>query len=387
MATVRKRVWTNKSGDHEAWVLAFTDANGERHKEQHARKRDAEARRVEVEGQVRSGSFRPDAKDKSVADACRAYIKHLEGRRDRGERVTEHYLRTTESQLWNYVAPQPDRAVEFDGGIGDVKLSQVTARAVGEFRDRLRTAGVGVVTTRRVLGSLSRALAFAVSNDWIALNPASGTKVIGRRDEGSEKVTPPSKTALAAVLAEAAEPLRTCIVFAAASGLRASEMHALPWHNLDLDAGHVIVDRRVDAYGNVDVTKSKAGMRTVPLGSNVVAKLKLWKAATKFSGPDNYVFPAAKGKHVDHRNLATRQWRPLLTAVAKKHEGFEGFGWHALRHFAISTWIESSMTPKTVQTFAGHSSLAVTMDRYGHLFPRDDHRAAMDKIADEIFAG
>ena len=46
----------------------------------------------------------------------------------------------------------------------------------------------------------------------------------------------------------------------------------------------------------------------------------------------------------------------------------ERFNWHALRHFAISCWIEADMKPKTVQTFAGHSSLQVTMDRYGHLF-------------------
>src|SRR5215831_11937613 len=28
---------------------------------------------------------------------------------------------------------------------------------------------------------------------------------------------------------------------------------------------------------------------------------------------------------------------------------------------------------QTVQTFAGHASLQFTMDRYGHLFPSDDH--------------
>jgi integrase len=59
--------------------------------------------------------------------------------------------------------------------------------------------------------------------------------------------------------------------------------------------------------------------------------------------------------------------------------------WHGLRHFPISTWIEAGLTPKTVQTFAGHASLHVTMDRYGHLFPSDDHRRAMDRIAHTLF--
>lgn len=49
-----------------------------------------------------------------------------------------------------------------------------------------------------------------------------------------------------------------------------------------------------------------------------------------------------------------------------------------------ATWIEAGLAPKAVQTFAGHSSLQVTMDRYGHLFPSEDHRVAMDAIAGEL---
>jgi integrase len=51
----------------------------------------------------------------------------------------------------------------------------------------------------------------------------------------------------------------------------------------------------------------------------------------------------------------------------------------------VSCWIEAGLSPKTVQTFAGHSSLQVTMDRYGHLFKSDDHKKAMDAIADDVF--
>jgi integrase len=62
------------------------------------------------------------------------------------------------------------------------------------------------------------------------------------------------------------------------------------------------------------------------------------------------------------------------------------FNWHGLRHFAISCWIEAGLPPKTVQTFAGHAPLQVTMDRCGHLFPNEDHTKVMDHIAKELFA-
>jgi integrase len=58
--------------------------------------------------------------------------------------------------------------------------------------------------------------------------------------------------------------------------------------------------------------------------------------------------------------------------------------WHHLRHFAASCWIEQKLQPKTVQTFIGHATLAMTMDLYGHLFKSDDHQRAMDEIANEL---
>ena len=76
-----------------------------------------------------------------------------------------------------------------------------------------------------------------------------------------------------------------------------------------------------------------------------------------------------------------------LTSHASKHpstQRLSGINWHSLRHYVVSTWIEAGLAPKTVQTFAGHSSLQVTMDRYGHLFPSNNHKAAMDTIAGEL---
>ena len=76
-----------------------------------------------------------------------------------------------------------------------------------------------------------------------------------------------------------------------------------------------------------------------------------------------------------------RQFKPLFKTTA-----VQPFNWHALRHFAVSCWIDAGLSPKTVQTFAGHSSLQVTMDRYGHLFPSEDHQRAMDTIAKDFLS-
>jgi integrase len=108
-----------------------------------------------------------------------------------------------------------------------------------------------------------------------------------------------------------------------------------------------------------------------------LSALKAWKLKSKFSKSNDLIFSNRHGGHIGHDNPIKRQFLPL----------FQGnrFNWHGLRHFAVSTWIEAGLAPKTVQTFAGHASLQITMDRYGHLFPSDDHRKAMDQIAKGLF--
>src|SRR5262249_22203520 len=140
------------------------------------------------------------------------------------------------------------------------------------------------------------------------------------------------------------------------------------------------ISRRVDVYGEEGAPKSIAGVRMVPLSAQLVSALKAWKVKSKFSKPNDLIFPNHKGGFTGHDNLIKRKFLPLFDLVQVKR-----FKWHGLRHFAVSCWIETGMTPKTVQTFAGHASLQITMDRYGHLFPSEDHKRAMDNIAMRLF--
>ena len=306
MATITKRRWkTGKGEPREAWVLAYTDQTRKRHKEQFAKKKEADARRIEVEGQVSTGAFREEAKKKTVADGIDAFVKHLQKRHERDEKVTTMYLRNTIGQLNTHVKPH----------IGHIKLAELTARSVSGLIETLKDAGVGIPTVRRVIGALSRTLRYAVSEDMVATNVAQGVRVTSKRGEGSEKVTPPSKAELAAIQKAARKVelalsatlpgkrpkgnqppswLTLGIMFAATTGLRASEQWALRWSKLDLRGGSVKIDTRVDAFGNFSLTKSDAGMREVPLGQALVKALKQWREDSKFAGDDDFYFRTQK---------------------------------------------------------------------------------------------
>jgi integrase len=358
MASVRKRTW----GDGKAaWIVDYYDNCGDRQRKHFPTRKAADGFRISIEGQLQAGIYRPDASRLTLAQAAEALLAHCEGRHRRDERMTRKMLVVYRGHIRNHILP----------GIGEWRLSALTAKAIGEFRDRLRDAGVTVPTARKILATLHTLLEYAISQDWIATNPAHSVRVIGPRSEGSERIVPPSKAELRRVIDAAPEPLRLMLIFAAATGVRAGEQWACRWQDVDFDGAQLRICRRVDAYKNEGPPKSAAGVRTVPLSASLVAALQAWKLRSRFARPEDLIFPDGRGNHVGHSDILNRQFAPLRP----------GFNWHGLRHFAVSCWIEAGLKPKTIQTFAGHASLAITMDRYGHLFPSEDHRKAMDRIA------
>ncbi|HVM35414.1 MAG TPA: tyrosine-type recombinase/integrase, partial [Actinomycetota bacterium] len=55
---------------------------------------------------------------------------------------------------------------------------------------------------------------------------------------------------------------------------------------------------------------------------------------------------------------------------------------HDLRHTCASLLIAQGAHPKAIQHHLGHSSISVTLDRHGHLFPdqQDQVADALDEI-------
>jgi integrase len=69
----------------------------------------------------------------------------------------------------------------------------------------------------------------------------------------------------------------------------------------------------------------------------------------------------------------------MVRAVVVNEEGKAKYsGLHSLRHFYASWLINRKedgglgLPPKIIQERLGHSSTVMTMDTYGHLFPRAD---------------
>ncbi len=139
------------------------------------------------------------------------------------------------------------------------------------------------------------------------------------------------------------------------------------------------VRQRADRFNKMGAPKTEAGTRTIPVGPFVMNTLKGWKLQC---GPSEHglVFPTAEGNIWKYPNIRRRALIPLMerAGVVDKHGGAKYTGLHALRHFFASWCINRKedggigLPPKVVQELLGHSSITMTMDVYGHLFPRGD---------------
>ena len=95
--------------------------------------------------------------------------------------------------------------------------------------------------------------------------------------------------------------------------------------------------------------------------------------------PDAPVFTNSVGGPMNWSNFRRRVWKPALSAAGID----SALRIHDLRHTAASILIAQGAHPKVVQEHLGHSSIVVTMDRYGHLYPED--RAKVTDALDAAF--
>jgi integrase len=98
----------------------------------------------------------------------------------------------------------------------------------------------------------------------------------------------------------------------------------------------------------------------------------------RYSTPNGLVFSASEGGAVNHRNFSRRHYRP---AVKRAVDVPNALRFHDLRHTCAAFLIAEGRHMEEVKDYLGHSSIRVTSDRYGHLFP-----AAREEIADALDA-
>jgi integrase len=373
--SVRKRKWVTSKGEaKEAWIVDYIDQTGVRHLKTFERKKDADAYHATVRVDVRAGVH-----TSSKATVAEAGAKWLADAEDRLEPATAESYR---QHLSDHIAPY----------IGAVKLSQLTVPFVREFADRLRKDGRSPAMVRRVVGDLGSILADAQERGLVAQNVVRSMSHRKKRREAERRhkarlkvgVDIPSPVEIRSIVAHLNGRWRPILMTAIFTGLRASELRGLRWEDVDLKRAELHVRQRADKFLTIGKPKSAAGQRTIPMPPILVNTLREWKLACPRSDLD-LVFPTGAGNVEYHVNIVVRGLGPAQVAagVTTKNGKPKYTGLHALRHFYASWCINRKedgglgLPLKVVQHRLGHSTIQMTADVYGHLFPSGDDGAEL----------
>ena len=224
--------------------------------------------------------------------------------------------------------------------------------------------------------TLRQALDMAVEWGLIAKNPVQSIKLPRpQRVEMIALLEPEVKTLIAFTQGKWYHHI---IVVAVMTGLRRSEMLALKWDDINMEEGRISLCRSLekDETGVIccKEPKTRAGRRSVPINKTVITSLiqhKGLQAAQKLRcGPayqdGGWVFPRENGTLLNPDTVSQafiRLWNGPNPVPIRKCR------FHDLRHTFCSHMLAQGEHIKVVSSILGHASVAITLDRYGHLIP------------------
>ena len=175
--------------------------------------------------------------------------------------------------------------------------------------------------------------------------------------------------------------LSAAFVLLATTGMRRSEVLGLRWSDVDFDDRSLSIIRTltvVDGRPVVSAPKTAASRRLVYLDSSTVDALRAHRDRSTVSR-DGYVFQSGDGRPVNPASFSTTFDRLIARS------GLLRIRLDDLRHTYATLALRLGTHPVLLSERLGHTSIAVTIDRYSHVIPSMDRHAA-DVVAQKILS-
>lgn len=283
--------------------------------------------------------------------------------------------------------------------LGKMRVSRIRPMHLDAFYAELRTRGgakgqpLAPASVRKVHVILHAAFAQAIKWGLIATNPADAATA---PSQPPSQITPPAPDALAGALGriERLDPdFGMFLRMAATTGARRSQLCALRWSDIDLQAATVTFARGVvdggPGVGLVEKSTKTGQVWKVALAPGTTKRLDDFHAvcverATAVRADlshDAFVFAVPPdGSRPWRPDNVTARWRRLRTKV-----DLGDCRLHDLRHYVATQLLGAGVDPRTVAGRLGHANPNVTMTVYGHFLPEKDRAAAdfLDGLLDD----
>lgn len=220
-------------------------------------------------------------------------------------------------------------------------------------------------TAEKRIKALKQFLNFCQGKGWIPINPLDKVS-FGLSSEVSDKAPFIQPETIQKIVSTGikSESLRdqTAILVSLASGLRQGELRALTWDAINFEDYEIRIFQAIKhGTHKAGKTKTKRGNRFIPIDTDTIAKLKVWKLKSKFSSGADLVFPTSVGTPQKKNNFSN-----LIERVSKT-AGVEALKWGYLRHFYASVQLAALGEDwGSVAELLGHSNPNFTYRQYGH---------------------
>jgi integrase len=301
-----------------------------------------------------------------------------------GDYLNERWLPTRRAQIRpsTFSAYKNSIAIHVVPRIGSIQLRQLQPEDLDLFYAQLLVdgkrngAGGGLApkTVRNIHAMLRKALHDAERKGTVQRNVADLADPPKIKVGGSKAMTVWSADELRCFLSAIEDSdWYVPIYLAANTGMRRGEVLGVPWRNLDLDTGRLIVDQQVlsvEYQLEVADVKTSHSRRTVDLDPRTVAVLRAWRReqlerlmSTGVRNDSDFVFTHPEGGPV-HPDFFSQSWNRLM----RDHD-VRRIRLHDLRHTHASILLKENVPPKVVSERLGHSSPAFTMTVYQHVLP------------------
>jgi integrase len=240
---------------------------------------------------------------------------------------------------------------------GDMAFDQVTPSLV---RTWLADLPIGPKRKNNVMIPLRDVFQLAYRDGRITGNPLDRIENFRNQPEEPQPFTP---LEIQTILGACEGQLRNLLAVAFYTGLRTSELLALRWDDLDLEAGQLHV-RRAKVRKAFKETKTAAGRRTVKLLPPAALALSEQRKFESKTHPEIFLNPRTGEPWIDDGQLRKTAWYPLLRGLKITPRNP-----YQTRHTYASLMLTAGEDPFWVSVQMGHKNLQMTLKRYARWIP------------------
>ncbi|MDP6405746.1 MAG: site-specific integrase, partial [Alphaproteobacteria bacterium] len=270
-------------------------------------------------------------------------------------------------------------------GLGRMPLRALTPMHIQSYYSDKAKSGLANQTIVHHHRLLFQALKHAHNARQIEFNPAGAVRP--PKVEREEIVVLTRNELLILLSTLTGRRMHTMVLLAACTGMRRSEVLGLRWSDVDLETGHLTVNQQLEQtkeHGlRFEPPKTRSSRRRITLPQTVIDALRRWRVKQNEEhlrlgvGHDDkrLVFTRRDGEAYSPKAI-TRRFDKIIRKIDITRITF-----HGLRHTHLTHLLRDNVNVKVVSARAGHSSVAITLDVYGHLIEGMEATAA-DAVED-----